>query len=190
MSKAFTNVISIFIFLFINTCCSNKQHQFLTKILRDDVIFIKKPNINEIPIELGLIDSIATKEEPNIKLSIELTNKSNDKIAILPAAKIGMIWHAYVLLNDSIPYYHQSFDMAESEPSKVDYLVIEPLSKISLSFDLNISEYAKKELMFHGKNIDYGIYKIEIVYRDIFLKHFNAISGIHSNKVSLFYKNN
>jgi len=174
MIKAIFKLISLLIFFSINSCCTFYNFQ--------------QPQSKEIHIKLEIVDSIVTEQEPNAILKVYLMNNSNTTISIL--SNFHRDWHPIVLFKDSIRYDLQSF-IDFVVPSCSNYIEIEPSKEISFIFDFDISEYASKEMMFRGKNINYGNYKIELVYEDNFVKCCNAISGsIYSNKINLVYNKN
>lgn len=150
----------------------------------------QQPNINETQIKLDIEDSIVTGQNSLTKLKINLLNNSNSTIAILNINNFEMGWYAIVFYKDSIRYDNQIL-FEQRIPTKDDYLEVEPQSEINLTFDFDISNYASEEFMFRGRNIDYGDYKLEILYEDKFLIHCNAISSpIQSNKINFTYNKN
>ncbi|MCC7093429.1 MAG: hypothetical protein IT277_04490 [Ignavibacteriaceae bacterium] len=173
MEKIIGLIIISFSFL-ISSCCTFSNFQ--------------QPQAKEVTVRLEIIDSIVTTQEPIAKLKVYLMNNSNTTISIL--ANLYRDWHPIVLYGDSIRYDLQSF-IEFVVPSCSDYIEIGPSKEISFTFDFDISDYASEKMMFRGKNIDYGNYSIELLYKDEFVKCCNAVSApIYSNEVNLIYNKN
>ena len=170
MGKITGLIIISFSFL-ISSCCTFSNFQ--------------QPQDKEASVRLEIIDSIVTEKEPIAKLKVYLMNNSNSTISVLSIFQRD--WNPVILFKDSLRYDYQMF-IDFVIPSCSEYTEIEPFGEISISFELNISEYASEEFMFGGKNIEFGDYKIELVYEDKFLKCCNAISlPMYSNEVNLIY---
>ncbi|MBK9099039.1 MAG: hypothetical protein IPM14_13135 [bacterium] len=173
MEKIIVLIIISFSFL-ISSCCTFSNFQ--------------QPQEKEVSVRLDIIDSVVTTQEPIAKLKVYLMNNSKTTISIL--SNFHRDWNPIVLFEDSVRYDLQMF-IDFVVPSCSDYIEIDPSKEISFIFDFDISDYASEKMMFRGKNINYGNYKIELVYEDKFLKCCNAISGsIYSNKINLVYNKN
>jgi hypothetical protein len=175
-----------------------KNLEFITFLLMIGFILscykkVVPKDINEVKLRVQPNKNITTD---SIIVSVILENYTGRDIFILDRKTISFSdnpvaeWNVKILFKDGTSYISNvGYFINPPIPQSDEYYKVR--NKESYSFEIIVifDKLVKSPSEFSQINSDYGEYSIQLIYKDAFVKHKNALIGeIESNKIKISYK--
>lgn len=172
----------LFLTLFTLTSCYSVKE--ITPISHDEV----KLTISTSQCETSDSLIVTVTFENNTGATISIHNRQEVSTSKHPS----IAWNLNILFEDTLVFlspYHLFITPAPT--TRQDYLTLENGCKYVFNFVVNFNILQRDQRDSEKSNKNYGIYTLQLVYKDPYCLVKNAIAGqIYSNSISISFKKN
>lgn len=156
-----------------------------------DKVLKKIEDENLVRMSLSCNDCRISKSSPIAYLNINIKNNSKYCLPILKLRDFSTYNDSYyrvIIENErSSVLYMDCYTLKRRLPRRSDYCILSSDGEINFNFKINFSQLAHSNEQISTGNLDFGRYKVHVLFHDDILLLHNSIPNLKSNIIEIDY---